>query len=131
MSLAVAIQMDPLDSINIDADSTFVLALAAQARGHRLYHYLPRHLSLKNARVQARARLLEVRRTRGSHFTLGEEIALDLALVDVVLMRATYNWTVVTPVLSWFMVNMANNQHLLSATTAFRNEPYTSNVQGC
>jgi glutathione synthase len=87
MSLAVAIQMDPLDSINIDADSTFVLALEAQARGHRLYHYLPRHLSLKNARVQARARLLEVRRTRGSHFTLGEEIALDLALVDVVLMR--------------------------------------------
>jgi Flp pilus assembly protein TadG len=50
---------------------------------------------------------------------------------DVVMLRATYNWTVVTPVLSWFLVNMANNQHLLSATTAFRNEPYTSNVQGC
>jgi hypothetical protein len=45
---------------------------------------------------------------------------------DVVLLRATYNWTVVTPGLSWFLVNMAGNQHLLSATTAFRNEPYTS-----
>jgi hypothetical protein len=45
---------------------------------------------------------------------------------DVVLLRATYNWNVVTPVLSWFLVNMANGQHLLSATTAFRNEPYTS-----
>ena len=45
---------------------------------------------------------------------------------DVVLLRATYNWTVVTPLLSWFLVNMANSQHLLSATTAFRNEPYTS-----
>ena len=45
---------------------------------------------------------------------------------DVVLVRATYNWTVVTPVLSWFLVNMAGSQHLLSATTAFRNEPYTS-----
>jgi glutathione synthase len=87
MSLAVAIQMDPLESVNIDADSTFVLALEAQARGHRLYHYLPRHLSLKNARVQARARPLEVRRSHGNHFTLGEEIALDLVLVDVVLMR--------------------------------------------
>ncbi len=43
---------------------------------------------------------------------------------DVVLVRATYNWNVITPVLSWFMVNMANNQHLLSATAAFRNEPY-------
>jgi Flp pilus assembly protein TadG len=45
---------------------------------------------------------------------------------DVVLMRATYNWTVIIPVLSFFLVNMANSQHLLSATTAFRNEPYTS-----
>ena len=45
---------------------------------------------------------------------------------DVVLVRATYNWTVVTPLLTVFLVNMANNQHLLSATTAFRNEPYTS-----
>jgi Flp pilus assembly protein TadG len=43
---------------------------------------------------------------------------------DVVLIRATYNWTVVTPGLSWFLVNMANSQHLLSATSAFRNEPY-------
>jgi Flp pilus assembly protein TadG len=45
---------------------------------------------------------------------------------DVVLVRATYNWTVITPLLTVFLVNMANSQHLLSATTAFRNEPYTA-----
>jgi Flp pilus assembly protein TadG len=45
---------------------------------------------------------------------------------DVVLVRATYKWTVITPVLSFFLVNMANSQHLLSATTAFRNEPYAA-----
>ena len=50
---------------------------------------------------------------------------------DVVLLRATYNWTVVTPGLSWFLVNMANNQHLLSATATFRNEPYTAASGGC
>jgi Flp pilus assembly protein TadG len=50
---------------------------------------------------------------------------------DVVLLRATYSWTVVTPVLSSFLVNMASNKHLLSATTAFRNEPYTSASGGC
>jgi Flp pilus assembly protein TadG len=53
------------------------------------------------------------------------------AACDVVLLRATYNWTVVTPILSWFLVNMANNKHLLSATTAFRNEPFTSASGGC
>jgi Flp pilus assembly protein TadG len=45
---------------------------------------------------------------------------------DVVLVRATYKWTVITPVLSFFLVNMAGSQHLLSATTAFRNEPYAA-----
>jgi glutathione synthase len=87
MSLAVAIQMDPIESINIDADSTFVLALEAQARGHALWHYHPRDLSLRGARVVARARPLQVRRERGSHATLGDPVSLDLATVDVVLMR--------------------------------------------
>jgi glutathione synthase len=87
MSLAVAIQMYPIESINIDADSTFVLALEAQARGHLLYHYLPRDLLLRDGRVQARARRLEVRRERGNHFALGAPERLDLAVMDVVLMR--------------------------------------------
>ena len=59
MSLIVAIQMDPIDSIDISADSTFVMALEAQARGHSLYHYLTQDLALKNGRVMAGARHLE------------------------------------------------------------------------
>ena len=72
MSLAVAIQMDPMESVNIDADSTFALALEAKARGHLLYHYLPSALALREGRVVARANPLEVRWTKGDHFTLGE-----------------------------------------------------------
>ncbi len=87
MSLAVAIQMDPIEGVDIDADSTFALALEGQARGHSLFHYLPRDLSLRDGRVVARARPLQVRRVAGDHFTLGESERLDLALLDVVLMR--------------------------------------------
>lgn len=87
MSLAVAIQMDPIETIDINADSTFVLALEAEARGHGLYHYLPRHLSFKHGRVVAKARPLKVRREAGNHFSLGSPIELDLAAVDIVLMR--------------------------------------------
>jgi glutathione synthase len=87
MSLAVAIQMDPIQGINIDADSTFVLALEAQRRGHLLYHYLPRDLALREQRVCATARRLEVRRVKGDHFTLGPPERIDLAVMDVVLMR--------------------------------------------
>ncbi|MEK9833336.1 MAG: glutathione synthase [Rhodospirillaceae bacterium] len=87
MSLAVAIQMDPIDAIDIDGDSTFALALEAQARGHGLFHYLPQDLSLRDGRVIAHARPLEVRREADNHFTLGAAEDLDLAGVDVVLMR--------------------------------------------
>ena len=55
MSLAVAIQMDPVEAIDIDADSTFVLMLEAQARGHSLYYYLPHALSFRDGTLTARA----------------------------------------------------------------------------
>ncbi len=87
MSLAVAIQMDPIDSIDIDADSTFVLALEAQKRGHALFHYLPRDLAFRNGKVLARIQPLSVRRAKGDHFTLGEAKLVDLSTMDVVLMR--------------------------------------------
>jgi len=87
MSLAVAIQMDPIETIDIDADSTFVLALEAQARGHALFHYLPSDLAFRDGRLFARARPLEVRREKGNHFTLGAAETIDLSTVDVVLMR--------------------------------------------
>ncbi|BBK45390.1 glutathione synthetase [Allostella vacuolata] len=87
MSLAVAIQMDPIETINIDADSSFVLALEAQRRGHALFHYLPQHLSLRGGRVVARCRPLQVRREKGNHHTFGPWETIDLATMDVVLMR--------------------------------------------
>lgn len=87
MSLAVAIQMDPIDNIDIDADSTFALALEGQKRGHGLYHYLVSDLSLKAGRVCAWARPLTVRREPGNHADLGAMKEIDLAGVDVVLMR--------------------------------------------
>jgi len=79
--------MDPLDRINIDADSTFVLALEAQRRKHALFHYLPTELALIDGRVMARVRELKVRRKHGDYFTLGSPELVDLATMDVVLMR--------------------------------------------
>jgi glutathione synthase len=87
MGLAVAIQMDPIDTINIDADSTFALALEAQQRGHALYHYLPQALSFRDGRVYAKGRPLEVFRRYGNHHRFGPFRELDLAGFDIVLMR--------------------------------------------
>ena len=87
MGLAVAIQMDPIDTINIDADSTFALALEGQARGHALYHYLPQALTLRDGRLFAQGRKLEVFRRHGNHHRFGDVEELDLAGFDVILMR--------------------------------------------
>ena len=87
MSLDVAIQMDPIRAIDIKGDSTFALALEAQARGHRLSYYEPRHLSMRDGRVYAKARPIVLRREEGNHVDEGEEQTIDLAGTDVVLMR--------------------------------------------
>lgn len=87
MSLTVAIQMDPMDGIDIDGDSSFVLALEAQRRGHRLYHYLVGDLAYDHGAVRARGHPLTVQRVAGDHYAFGPAETLDLRAVDVVLMR--------------------------------------------
>jgi glutathione synthase len=87
MNLTVAIQMDPIEKIDIAGDSTFALALEAQARGHTLFYYGPRDLSWQDGTVTAFMRPLAVKAVKGDHFTLGDAAARDLSDMDVVLMR--------------------------------------------
>jgi glutathione synthase len=88
MPLRVAVQMDPLEQINISGDSTFAIMLGAQARGHTLYHYLAEDLTYQDGRLYAGAHVVTVQPVPGDHFKLGEFKILDLGKdVDVVLMR--------------------------------------------
>ena len=89
MSLRVAVQMDPLESINIAGDSSFALMLSAQVRGHELFHYDVASLTLdEEGRLHALARPVLVRRVEGDHFKVYEPRRIDLGReVDVVLMR--------------------------------------------
>ncbi|MAQ38519.1 glutathione synthase [Thioclava sediminum] len=87
MGLKVAIQMDPIEAVNIEADSTFRIAEEAQARGHELFYYTPDRLIYREGHVYARGWPLVVRREKGNHFTLGEETEIDLGDWDVVWLR--------------------------------------------
>jgi glutathione synthase len=86
-ALKVAVQMDPIETVKIDADSTFALMLEAQKRGHQLWHYEVRHMALRGQRLTARANPVTLRREVGNHFTFGPTEVLDLGTMDVVLMR--------------------------------------------
>ncbi|MEM6388121.1 MAG: glutathione synthase [Pseudomonadota bacterium] len=85
--MRVAFQMDPIDAVDIDADSTFRLAEAAQARGADLFFYTPDALAFDNGEVVATASPLTVRRQVGDHFSLGPQETLKLTDVDVVWLR--------------------------------------------
>ena len=87
MALQVAVQMDPIATINITGDSTFALLLEAQRRGHKLHFFTPDKLSLLGTHVVAMTQALAVRDVKGDHFTLGEPALTNLEEVDVVLLR--------------------------------------------
>ena len=86
--LKVAIQMDPLEAVNVESDTTFLMALSGQARGHKLWIYDFRTLALDEGRLFCRARPVTVNAVQGEHADFGPEVVLDLAEdVDVILMR--------------------------------------------
>ncbi|MEL7154008.1 MAG: glutathione synthase [Pseudomonadota bacterium] len=87
MGLNVAIQMDPIGSVDIHADSTFRMALEAQARGHKLFYYHVEDLHWEQGRVMAYGHDLTVQMVKGDHYNIGERRMVDLADWDVVLLR--------------------------------------------
>jgi len=87
MSLKVAIQMDPIERVNIETDTTFFMMLEAQVRGHALWVYTPDHLAFEDGKVRARGRALNLQAVQGDHHRVGEWESRDLAEMDVVLMR--------------------------------------------
>ncbi|WP_371396733.1 glutathione synthase [Fretibacter rubidus] len=87
-ALRVAFQMDPMETVDIDGDTTFALAEVAAARGMVMWEYGPQHLSYNEGRIEAYARPMTVRRERGNHVSFGPREVINLATdIDVVWMR--------------------------------------------
>jgi glutathione synthase len=87
MPLKIACQMDPIERIDIAGDSTFAMLLEAQQRGHELFYYTPDRLSLEGSTLKATGATVTLRDKRGDHFTLSDLRSIDLATMDVVLLR--------------------------------------------
>ena len=87
MSKKIAFQMDPIETVSIDGDSTFHLALEAQSRGYEIYYHTPDKLLFENGKVFAKGQKMVLRRELGNHVDLGEIEHLDLHTFDVVWLR--------------------------------------------
>lgn len=124
MSLRVAIQMDPLEAINIGGDSSFALMLAAQARGHRLWHYAAGDLSYAEGRLRAQARAVTVQRVAGDHHHFGDWETLDLGHdVDVVLMRQDPPFDLAYITATHLLERIADETLVVNDPAAVRNAP--------
>jgi glutathione synthase len=87
-TLTIAVQMDPIETVDIDGDTSFAMIEAAQARGHNVVTYHPNDLSYVEGQVLAHVRPVTVRRKKGDHVTFGPSKVIDLGMdSDVVLMR--------------------------------------------
>ncbi|HWJ70135.1 MAG TPA: glutathione synthase [Sphingobium sp.] len=124
MSLKVALQMDPMETLAIAGDSTFAIMLAAQARGHSLYHYRPDDLTWRGGRLHAQARAVTVQRVAGDHFRFGETVRLDLGRdVDMVWMRQDPPFDLNYITATHLLERIADETLVMNDPAAVRNAP--------
>lgn len=123
MSLKVAVQMDPIHPIDINADSTFALMLEAQGRGHELFYYLPNELAWTDGTVKARLRTVQVRREKGNHYTLGEDQVVDLRSMDVVLLRQDPPYDMSYLTTTWLLERIHPETLVVNDPAEVRNAP--------
>lgn len=122
--LVIAMQMDPMETLKIGGDSTFAIMLAAQARGHRLYHYRPHNLTWRDNRLFAHARHVTVQRVDGDHFAWGEDKVLDLGRnVDVVWMRQDPPFDLSYTTATHLLERISDETLVLNDPAAVRNAP--------
>ncbi len=108
----IAIQMDPLESINIKSDSTYILALEAQKRGYRLFHYLPENLIYENGRVSALGNVFKLFPTKKIFFKKSKTQKIFLDDYDVILIRQDppFNMSYIT---ATYLLEMVSDQTLI------------------
>ena len=123
MPLTVAIQMDPVEGINIETDTTFFMMLEAQTRGHGLWRFSPDRLALEDGRVLARGQALNVRAVKGDHHTLGAVETREVSDFDVVLMRQDPPFDMAYITATYFLERIHPKTLVVNDPTEVRNAP--------
>jgi len=123
MRLKVAVQMDPIERINISGDSTFALLLEAQRRNHEISYYTPDRLALRGARLFAAVQALHVRDKEGDHFSLGGPASVSLDEFDVVLLRQDPPFDLAYITTTYLLERLHPRTLVVNEPSAVRNAP--------
>ena len=121
--LKIAVQMDAIESINIDGDTTFVLMLEAQERRHELYYYQPQQLSLKNGKLLAKTQKISLKREKDNHFKLDDLHTMELSKMDIILMRQDPPFDMNYLTYTYFLDMVKDKTLILNNPSEVRNLP--------
>ena len=122
--LRIAVQMDPIERINIASDSTFLMMMAAQARGHSLFVYEAQHLALMGPHLFVRARPVTLTATQGDHVLFGDWVNLNLGEdIDVVLMRQDPPFDIAYITATYLLERISHKTRIINDPRAVRDCP--------
>ena len=130
MSLQVAVQMDPIERVNIETDTSFFMMLEAQTRGHGLWVYGPDRLSLEDGRVFGRGKAVNIRAVKGDHHTPGEMEVRDMSEFDVILMRQDPPFDMAYITATYFLERIHPKTLVVNNPAEVRNAPEKLFVTG-
>jgi len=123
MKISVAIQMDPIETINTATDTTYLLALEAKRRNYTVYHYLPGSLSLMDGKLVAKLKKIAFSRKEAGFYTIGKTIKRSMNQFDIILMRQDppFNMSYIT---ATFLLEHAGKETIvINNPIAVRNSP--------
>ena len=123
MSLSVAIQMDPIENIDLQCDSTYLIALEAKKRDYKLFHYTPSSLSLRNNKLIAKANILRINQNNHENILLGEQTYINLEDIDIVLMRQDPPFDMSYITATYLLEKISNKTLVINDPTGVRNSP--------
>ena len=121
--MKIALQMDPPEGIDPKKDSTFVIALEAQKRGHELFYYPAESLALENGSLTANVTAVEFRRKIGSHVTFNNVSRETLSNFDMILMRNDFNDPLSYNATTHMLEHVANDTLVMNDPKGVREAP--------
>ena len=120
----IALQMDPIVSIDIEADTTFALALEAFKRGHELFYYNPLNLSFHNGKITTKGqKIINLQKVKNKHVSLDKQITIDLSLQDIILLRQDPPFDMSYITNTHILENLHPNTFVVNNPTEVRNAP--------
>ena len=122
-SKIVAIQGDPIHSINRKTDTTLLLALEAQRRGYKIYYYETKNLTFLNNKVYALCQEIEFNENKKKFYSIKNTIVVDLSKTSFILMRQNppFNMDYITA--TFLLEKISNKTQIVNDPFAVRNMP--------